>query len=363
LGRTDNITGSPIFGIDHCNFGRTQSGLAIDLYTLRNGAGLDASIMTYGGTLVSLSAPDRDGRAVDVVLGFDDLPPYLGSHPYFGCIVGRYANRIAGGTFSLGGVNYSLAQNDGPNHLHGGILGFDRVVWNARPRITDSAAELELTYLSPDDEEGYPGNLNVKVVYALTAANELCLRYSAATDKTTIVNLTNHAYFNLRGSGTVLRHALELPAERFLPVDQKLIPTGEMRLVKGTAFDFTKSAAIGAQIYDDNPQIKISGGYDHCWVLENHASGCRLAARLSDPESGRVLTVSTTQPGVQLYTANFMDSNMRGKRGLVYEKHAGICLETQHFPDSPHHSEFPSTVLRPGEQYRETTIYRFDVAG
>ncbi len=317
--------------------------------------------MTYGGTLVSLQTPDRRGVRADIVLGFDDFTSYLGPHPYFGCLIGRYANRIAGATFHLNNQSHQLAQNDGPHHLHGGLRGFDKVLWEARPQASLDGAQLALSYLSPAGEEGYPGNLSVRVVYALSDRNELRLDYSATTDADTPVNLTNHTYFNLAGSGTVLGHVLRLVADYFLPIDEGLIPTSEKCPVHGTPFDFTQTAAIGSRIKDDDPQLRLAGGYDHCWILNRETAACALAAELYEPESERVLSVFTSQPGVQLYTGNFLNGSIRGKAGAVYEKHAGICLETQHFPDSPNQPTFPTTILRPGEIYRQTTIYRLGV--
>jgi aldose 1-epimerase len=346
--------------IDQQLFGRTRDGIAVDLYTLTNNGGLEARIITYGGTLVSLRAPDRKGVLADVTLGFDELAPYLGEHPYFGCLIGRYANRIAGATLRVNNAAYQLASNDGPNHLHGGIIGFDKVVWNARPRLSPAGPQLVLRYLSRAGEEGYPGNLSVETVYTLTHRNELRLDYNASTDAETVVNLTNHAYFNLAGSGKIRDHVLRLVAERFLPIDDKFVPTGEKRDVRGTPFGFTRPAPIGSRIGADDPQLRLAGGYDHCWVLTKDRFRCALAAEVYEPGSGRLLSVFTTQPGIQLYTANFGGGSIRGKGGLTYEKHCGLCLETQHFPDSPNQPAFPSTVLKPGEAYRETTIYRFE---
>jgi aldose 1-epimerase len=340
-------------------FGATADGAAIEIYTLARPGGLEARIMTYGGTLVSLQAPDSAGQRADVVLGFDSLAPYLAGQPFFGALIGRFCNRIAGGRFRLNGVEYTLAQNDGPNHLHGGPQGFDKVIWRTAPGADAGAPTLELAYLSRDGEEGYPGNLDVAVVYTLTADNALRIDYQAATDQDTLVNLTNHSYFNLAGAGDVLAHELMIPAERFLPVDGHLIPTGERRPVHGTPMDFTRPAAIGAHIHDDDQQLRLaSGGYDHTWVLDKAAGALGLAAEVYDPASGRVLEVFTTQPGVQFYTGNFLDGSLTGKGGRVYQKHHGFCLETQHFPDSPNQPDFPSTVLKPGEIYRQTTIFR-----
>ena len=347
--------------IEQQRFGQTAHGRAVDLYTLANDPGVEARIMTYGGTLVSLRTPDRRGVRADIVLGFDDFPSYLDQHPYFGSLIGRYANRIAGAKFQLNNQSYQLAQNDGRHHLHGGFRGFDKVLWEARPQASLAGAQLALGYLSPAGEEGYPGNLSVRVVYTLSDGNELRLDYSATTDADTPVNLTNHAYFNLAASGTVLGHILRLVAEKFLPVDDGLIPTGEKRPVHGTPFDFTQTAAIGSRIKDADSQLRLAGGYDHCWILNKEAAACALAAELYEPQSGRLLSVFTTQPGMQLYTGNFLNGSIRGKEGAVYEKHAGICLETQHFPNSPNQPTFPTSLLKVGETYRQTTIYRFGV--
>jgi aldose 1-epimerase len=333
-------------------------GRAVDLYTLANDCGVEARIMTYGGTLVSLRTPDRSGLRADVVLGFDEFSPYLDQHPYFGCLIGRYANRIAGAGFYLNHRSHQLAQNDGRHHLHGGLKGFDKVLWEARPQLSVDGPQLALSYVSAAGEEGYPGNLKARVVYTLSNVNELRLDYSATTDADTPLNLTHHAYFNLAGSGTVLGHVLRLVADHFLPVDAGLIPIGEMSPVHGTPFDFTEAAAIGSRIQNDEQQLRLAGGYDHCWVLNNTTHGCALAAELYEPESGRTLSVFTTQPGMQVYTGNFLDGTISGKGGRVYEKHSGLCLETQHFPDSPNQPGFPTTILKPGEIYRQTTIYR-----
>jgi len=345
--------------IEKTPFGKTTSGEAVDLYTLKNASNARVQIMTYGGTVVSLQVPDRDGMLGDIVLGYDVLDGYLKNSPYFGSIVGRYGNRIGKGRFSLDGKQYQLPKNNGENTLHGGIKGFDKVVWKAtEDRSTDGAA-LSLTYLSKDGEEGFPGNLSVKVVYTLTNNNELRIEYSAATDKTTVVNLTHHSYFNLAGEGNILQHELMINAEQFTPVDAGLIPTGELRNVKGTPMDFTKPTAIGARIDQQDEQLILGKGYDHNWVLKNNAGKLSLAARVYEPRSGRVMEVSTTEPGLQFYSGNFLDGSITGKGGQVYQQRSGFCLETQHFPDSPNKPRFPSTVLKPGQQYTSTTIYKF----
>ena len=343
-------------------FGKTPEGKAVELYWLTNRNGMEASIMTYGGIVVSLTAPDRDGRYADVVLGFDRLEDYLAGHPYFGALVGRYGNRIAKGKFTLDGKQYTLAVNNGENHLHGGIKGFDKAVWQARGAIKKTGVELALAYTSADGEEGYPGNLAVKVVYTLTDSNELKIEYSATTDKPTPVNLTNHSYFNLagQGSGDVLGHELTIAADRFTPIDKGLIPTGELRPVAGTPFDFRQPTAIGARIEQADEQLKFGGGYDHNFVLNKQQEGAlELAARVYEPKSGRLMEVFTTEPGIQFYCGNFLDGTNVGKGGKAYKFRNGLCLETQHFPDSPNKPEFPSVILRPGREYSTTTVYRF----
>jgi aldose 1-epimerase len=340
-------------------FGKTRAGEPVELFTLTNSKGMQADITTFGGIVVSLKVPDRSGKSADVVLGFDTLDGYLTNPPpYFGALIGRYGNRIAGGRFSLTGTEYKLAQNNGPNHLHGGSRGFDKVVWKAR---TPDAHSLELTYVSKDGEEGYPGNLTATVTYNLTDNNELKLDYRATTDKDTVLNLTNHSYFNLagQGEGDVLAHQIMINADRFTPVDSGLIPTGELRSVEGTPFDFRHPKAIGERIDAPDEQIILGKGYDHNFVLNRSGNGLELAARVTEPKSGRVMEVLTTEPGVQFYTGNFLDGSIRGKGGKVYGRRFGLCLETQHFPDSPNKPNFPSVVLKPGAQYQTTTVYKF----
>ncbi len=351
-------------GMERRTFGKMANGQAIDLYTLTNRNGMEVGITNYGGRVVSILVPDRMGKLADVVLGFDSLDGYLSDNPYFGALVGRYANRIAHGSFALDGVHYTLARNNGPNSLHGGLEGFDKRVWKAREFSGDQPA-LELTYLSKDGEEAYPGNLSVKVVYSLTDSNELRVDYTATTDKDTVLNLTNHSYFNLagQGNGDVLKHELMIPADRFTPIDDTLIPTGELRTVEGTPFDFRKSSAIGARINENNEQLKFGKGYDHNFVLNQEGDGLTLAARVTEPESGRVLEVLTTQPGLQFYSGNFLDGTIHGKGGKIYGRRSALCLETQHFPDSPNKPGFPSTELKPGQTYHETTIYKFSTTG
>jgi aldose 1-epimerase len=342
-------------------FGKTAEGTAVDLYTLTNARGVQVQITNYGGIVVSLLAPDREGALDDVVLGFDSLDEYRQHNLYFGCIVGRYGNRIANGRFTLDGVEYVLAQNDGQNHLHGGIRGFDKVVWDAEPTQGQDSAALKLSYLSPDGEEGYPGNLSVTVVYTLSEDDALQIDYTATTDEPTVVNLTNHSYFHLAGagSGDVLGHELMIDADRFTPVSAALIPTGELRSVTGTPSDFRRSTPIGARIDQDDEQLRYGGGYDHNWVLNHEAGALGLAARVYEPTTGRTMEVHTTEPGVQCYTGNVMPPSIAGKDGRTYVWRGGLCLETQHFPDSPNQPSFPSTVLRPGGRYCSTTVYRF----
>jgi len=316
------------------------------VYTLSNAFGFEVSITDYGGAITSLKAPDRHGTFGDIVLGFNTLDEYVNNPRYFGALIGRHANRIANGKFSLNGVEYQLPKNNGANHLHGGFKGFDKRVWNVR----EDGNSLHLSYFSKDGEENYPGNLEALVDFTLLD-NELRLDYHATTDRDTIVNLTNHSYFNLRGVGTILEHELTLNAESFTPVTEDLIPTGEIRAVAGTPMDFRKGKAIGSDIHH--------GGYDHNFVLNNWDGSLKFAARLYEPVSGRVLEILTTDAGMQFYSGNFLDGSLTGKNGVVYEKYAGLCLEPQHFPDAPNHPNFPSTVLRPGEAYHQTTVYRF----
>jgi aldose 1-epimerase len=346
------------------SFGKTAEGQDVDLYTLVNSRGVEAKITNYGGIVTSLKVPDRSGKLADIVLGFDNLDAYLKGHPYFGAIIGRYGNRIAKGRFSLNGVEYKLAVNNGENHLHGGIKGFDKVVWSAKTRKFAKGAALELTYVSKDGEEGYPGNLSVKVVYTLTDANELRIDYSATTDKATVLNLTHHSYFNLagQGNGDILNHRLLVNAARFTPTDAGSIPTGELRPVRRTPFDFTRSTAIGARINQDYEQLKLGKGYDHNFVLNGRMGILRRAARVEEATTGRVMEVWTTEPGLQFYTGNYLDGTLTGKDGKVYQYRYGFCLETQHYPDSPNQPKFPTTVLRKGGRYQTTTIYRFSTS-
>jgi len=356
---TAAVQGGQTMDVKKEAFGRLADGTAVDIYTLTNKAGIEARITTYGAILVSLKLPDRNGAFADVNLGFDGLEGYLGTHPYFGAIIGRYGNRIAKARFTLDGVAYALPPNNNGNTLHGGIRGFDKVVWAAEPVRSADGAGVKLVYLSKDGEEGFPGNLSVTVVYTLTDANELRIDYEAVTDRKTPVNLTNHAYWNLKGEGRgdVLGHVLRLEADGITAVDSaaNLIPTGEIAPVAGTPFEFTSPHAIGERI------AKVEGGYDHNFVLRSGGGTLALAARVEEPESGRVLEIWTDQPGIQLYTGNFLDGTVVGKGGKAYGKHFAFCLETQHFPDSPNHPNFPSTILEPGQTYRTTTVHKFNV--
>jgi len=343
-------------------FGQVD-GQQVELFTLTNRRGGEAKITNYGATVVSLKVPDRRGRFDDVLLGYETLEAYRQSTFYVGPVIGRYANRIAKGRFTLNGREYKLAVNNGENSLHGGLKGFDKVVWKARPLQPrgGGGAALELTYVSEDGEEGYPGKLSVRVVYTLTEANELKIDYSATTDKDTIVNLTNHAYFNLagQGNGDILKHQLTIYADRFLPADEKAIPIGELRDVTGTPFDFRRATEIGARIEADDEQLKFGRGYDHTFVINGRAGTLRRAATASEATTGRVMEVWTTEPGMQLYTGNYLESTMVGKGGKTYGERHGFCLETQHFPDSPNKPNFPTTVLRKGNRFNSTTIYKF----
>lgn len=341
------------------DYGKTAAGEPVDIYTLENANGMKVRITNWAGIIVSIETPDRDGKLGDVLHGFDSLEGFLGDHPHFGALIGRYGNRIGKAKFALGGKTYKLAVNNGENHLHGGIKAFDKVVWQAAVR-EGADASLELKYTSKDMEEGYPGTLQATVVYTLTADNALEIHYTATTDKTTVVNLTNHAYFNLAGEGDVLGYEVQINAARITPVDKGLIPTGVFQDVKGTPFDFTRPTAIGAGINDGkNQQIAFGGGYDHNWVLDRTGDGMFLAARVRDPKSGRIMEVSTTEPGLQFYTGNFLDGKIVGKGGKSYARRSAFCMETQHYPDSPNKPNFPSVVLEPGQTYHTATAYKF----
>jgi aldose 1-epimerase len=349
-------------GITKESFGKTADGQGVDIYTLTNRNGMKARITNYGGIVVSLTAPDRDGKYADVVLGYNDLDSYLKPpYPYFGALIGRYGNRIAKGRFTLNGVEYKLAVNNGENHLHGGIKGFDKVVWTASEVRISAGPALALTYLSKDGDEGYPGNLRVRVLYTLTNRNELKIEYHATTDKDTVLNLTHHSYFNLagEGNGDILDHRLVLKADRFLPTDAGAIPTGELRNVTGTPFDFLNATAIGSRINQDDEQIKIGNGYDHTWVINGLMGKLRQAATVYESTTGRVLEVWTTEPGVQFYTGNYLDGTAIGKSGKPYQRRTGFCLETQHYPDSPNHPKFPTTTLKKGQTFSSITVYKF----
>ena len=349
--------------IEERPFGKTRQGESASIYTLRNTNGVEAAITNYGGIVVSLCVPDGRGEFDDIVLGYDTLDEYIENNPYFGSIIGRYGNRIAMGRFVLDGKEYVLATNNDSNHLHGGLKGFDKVVWDARPVEGAEGPTLELTYLSPDGEEGYPGNLSVRAIYVLTNDNGLRLEFTATTDKPTIVNLTHHSYFNLSGDArqSILDHEVMIVADRFTPVDENLIPTGELRPVAGTALDFTTPTPIGGRINADDQQLKYGGGYDHNWVLNKQAGTFALVARVCEQTSGRIMGVYTTEPGMQFYSGNFLDGTIVGKGGIVYKHRCAFCMEPQHFPDSPNKPHFPPTVLRPGEQYRSVIEYRFSV--
>jgi aldose 1-epimerase len=353
---TDTITSG--------SFGKMPDGTPIEVYTLRNSKGMEARICTYGGIVVSLTAPDRNGQFGDVVLGYDHLDGYVTNNPYFGCLVGRYGNRIGGAKFKLDGKAYTLAANNGPNSLHGGVKGFDKVVWEAQPMTvsgSSSGPALELTYVSKDGEEGYPGTLTVKAVYTVTSDNALRVDFAATTDKPTVCNLTHHSYFNLRGQGNgdILGHEVYIRSDKTTPVDKELITTGEYAPVEGTPFDFRKPTAIGARINDPDTQLQYGPGYDHNWVIDSPAGQLSLQARVYEPTSGRVMEVFSTEPGLQFYAGNFLDGTIKGKGGVVYQRRTGFCMEPQHYPDSPNKPVFPSTTLRPGETYKNTIIYKF----
>lgn len=337
------------------DFGKTDDGIPVELYTLTNKHGMVVKIMTYGAIVTEIDVPDRKGKLADVVLGFDNLKQYLKGHPFFGAIAGRYANRIAKGRFTLDGEDYHLPINNGPNSLHGGLQGFDKAVWRAEPSETEDGPSVALTHFSPDGDQGYPGNLHAACVYTLTDEDSLKIEYTATTDKDTVVNLTNHSYFNLagEGSGPIDDHILTINADQYTPVDDTQIPTGEIVDVKGTPFDFTKPTAVGERI------DQVPPGYDHNYVLYSQDGKLAIAAQVKDPKSGRVMQVWTTQPGVQLYTGNYLDGTLSGPSGRPYKKHDALCLETQHYPDSPNHPKFPTTELKPGEKYNQVTVFKF----
>ena len=339
-------------------FGKLQDGRPVSMYTLTNSKGATMKVINYGGIIVSLEVPDKDGNPVDVVLGYDSLEAYVKRNPFFGALVGRYGNRIGKAKFTLDGKEYNLAKNNNGNHLHGGTKGFDKVLWDVEEASSDEGVALKLSYLSKDMEEGYPGNLDVDVIYTLTDDNTIKFDYKATTDKKTIVNLTQHTYFNLNGGKSdILSHELVLHADKFIPVDETLIPTGEIRPVENTPMDFTKPTRIGERINSDYEQIRFGKGYDHCWVI--NGEGLKRAAEVYDPVSGIEMVMHTTEPGVQFYTGNFLDGSLTGKNKVVYKQRTGFCLETQHFPDSPNKSNFPSVVLEPGQTYSTQTTYKF----
>lgn len=348
--------------ISRAAFGHTPDGTPVEIFTLRNRSGMEACITNYGGIVTSLKTADSAGKFADVVLGFDRLENYLAGHPYFGALIGRYGNRIARGQFSLDGRIYQLAVNNGDNALHGGLKGFDKVVWRVTAvDVSQNEPKLTLTYLSPDGEENFPGNLTVSATYRLTDDNALRLDLEATTDKPTICNLTHHSYFNLAGRGDVLGHIVHINADKFTPVDSGMIPTGELRSVKNSPFDFLKPVPIGQRIQDmTDEQIKFANGYDHNYVLNKTTDELSLAARVSEPGTGRTMEVWTTEPATQFYTGNFLDGTLTGKHGWVYQARNGFCFEPQHFPDSPNQPHFPSTELKPGEIYRSTMLYKFD---
>jgi aldose 1-epimerase len=358
----ESMSNTPKGTITKTDFGTSPDGKPVELYTLSNTKGMTATIMTYGGIVTSLKVPDKNGNISDVVLGYDNLDGYVKSSPYFGALIGRYGNRIAGGKFSLDGTTYQLATNNGPNALHGGLKGFDKVVWTSKPLPTAHGPALILTYVSPGMEEGYPGTLSVTAIYSLTEDNELRLDYTATTSAKTVVNLTHHSYFNLAGKGDILSHIALINADKFTPVDATLIPTGELRPVANTPFDFTTPHMIGERIGNTNDeQIARGNGYDHNFVLNKDGKDLTFAAKIYEPNSGRVLEVFTTSPGIQFYSGNFLDGTLTGKAGWTYQFRDGFCLEPQHFPDSPNHPEFPTVVLNPDETYHNTIIYKFSV--
>jgi aldose 1-epimerase len=350
--------------IEKSDFGTTPDGQSVEKYTLKNSKGMTVDIITYGGIITNWTAPNKDGKYQDVVLGYNSLDEYIKSTPYFGALIGRYGNRIAKGKFSLDGTEYQLTVNDGQNHLHGGDKGFDKVVWTAEEMPSeDNSASLKFTYVSKDGEEGYPGNLTSTVIYTLTDDDVLEVDYSATTDKKTIVNLTQHSYFNLSGdfSKDILDHEIVLNADTYIPVDTTLIPTGELADVEGTPFDFRTAKLVGKQINDDNDQLKKGLGYDHCWVLNDQDKGMRTVASAYHPESGRLLEIATDEPGMQFYSGNFLDGTLPSKQGGTYAHRTGFCLETQHYPDSPNQPDFPSVVLNSGDTYKTKTTFKLSV--
>ena len=352
-----------VLKIDKIQFGETMDGTGVDQFILSNNNGMEIRIITYGGIITSWTAPDKNGNYKDIVLGYNTLAEYEAETPYFGALIGRYGNRIAKGKFSLDNQEYTLAVNNGVNHLHGGLKGFDKVVWDAKTIISDSTVSLELSYLSKDMEEGYPGNLESKVTYTLNNEDELSVSYEATTDKPTIVNLTQHSYFNLTAdfNKDILGHELVINADSFLPVDKTLIPTGEFRDVTGTPFDFKTSKTIGTHIDNENIQLKNGLGYDHCWVLNDQDNGVRFVASAYEPISGRLLEVFSDEPGIQFYSGNFLDGTLPSKNKGMYQHRTGFCLETQHYPNSPNQENFTSVILKPGEKYKSKTVFRLAI--
>ena len=353
--------GTPTSTMKQEPFGKLQDGTAVNLYTLTNAKGVTMTVTNYGGRITSLKVPDKSGKMEDIVLGFDNLDGYLAENPYFGALIGRYGNRIGGAQFKLDGKVYHLAKNDGPNSLHGGIKGFDKVFWAGSDVSAKDAQALSLRYVSNDGEEGYPGTLTSMVTYTLTSNSELKIEYVATTTADTVLNLTNHSYWNLAGagSGDILKHQMTIEASKFTPVDKTLIPTGKLENVEGTPFDFRKATAIGERIEKDDQQLKYGKGYDHNYCIDGADGSLKRCAQVTDPSTGRSMEILTTQPGVQFYTGNFLDGTIKGKGGKVYGHRGAFCMETQHYPDSPNKPEFPTTVLKPGQEYRQTTVYRF----
>jgi len=345
--------------ITSAHFGNMPDGTSIETYTLRNYQGMEARIITYGGVVQSLSVPDKSGNMTDVVLGYDKLDGYVANSPFFGALIGRYGNRIGRAHFTLDGVEYKLAANNGPNTLHGGVKGFDKVVWQGHPLDTPNGPALELTYTSKDGEEGFPGTLKVRAIYTVTKDNALRVDFIATTDKDTVVNLTHHSYFNFTGKGDILGHVLYINADKYTPVDSTLIPRGGPQPVAGTPFDFRAPTAIGARVTQDNEQLKLGNGYDHNWVISKPLGKLGLQARVTEATTGRIMEVWSTEPGLQFYTGNFLDGSIKGKGGRVYQFRSAFTMEPQHYPDSPNRPDFPSTELKPGETYSNTIIYKF----
>ena len=347
--------------ITKADFGKTSEGQAVEIYTLHNSKGAEARIMTYGGIVQSLSMPDKNGKFADVVLGYDNLQGYIDKTPYFGALIGRYGNRIGGAKFTLEGNTYTLATNNGPNTLHGGLKGFDKVVWTAKSSVGIHGPQLVLAYFSKDGEEGFPGNLEVTAIYTLTEDNELKLEFAATTDRPTVVNLTHHSYFNLagQGNGDILGHIVHINSDKTTPVDSGLITTGEFKSVDGTPFDFRKPTAIGARINDPDTVLQYGPGYDHNWVVNKPLGQFGLQARVVEPTSGRVMEVWSDEPGLQFYAGNFLDGTLKGKGGVAYQIHTGFCMEPQHYPDSPNKANFPSVELKPGQTFHNTIVYKF----